>query len=75
MPSDSVAKEKFTNKLKELGFKYKGETERSIQFRRGTLPIFVRKLGTIPTMFVRKSLRRSGLTEEQVREFINSCDA
>lgn len=72
-----VPRQAFINKIRELGFTFKGEKKRVTLWRqKGTfLYIAVPKSDLLEDEFVTSSLRRAGLEDDEIRKFIGEARA
>lgn len=68
-----IAREKFINKLRELGYSYSRDCDRTTMWRRGTHRVFVRKTAAVREAWVRATLQQCGLDSEAIEVFIRSA--
>jgi hypothetical protein len=68
-----ICRKRFVKKLRELKFSFKGMTksERHELYMRGTLPIYVARQDELLPVAVYAELRKSGVSEEEAKEFID----
>ncbi len=68
-------REQFTNKLKSLGYTYRGETENTTRWRRGDSghTVYVRKNASLSDEWCKSTLRQCGVTEDEIMAFLGVC--
>ena len=66
-------REHIRNKIKALGYKYRGETERTQKFRKGEHWIYLPKKAIIPETWVRHTLLQAGCSKDEIENFLAEC--
>jgi hypothetical protein len=69
-----VRRDTFINKIRELGYTYKGQQKRTYLWRKvgGSHRMFVPMAELLEEEFVANALRQAGLTDQESRAFISS---
>ena len=73
----TVPKQHFVNKLRELGYTFKGRQRRTELYRLkgGTHCVDVPRCDYLPDMFIRCALRQCGQTSGQIDKFLSDARA
>lgn len=73
-----ILRERFVNKLNELGYKYKSQGDRALLYKKSGRPgyVTVPKRDRIENQYVRAQLRLTGCPAEDIEAFIaqNQCN-
>ncbi len=68
-----VPRERFINKLRELNYAYKNQTEKTAEWKKtgGTHRVYIRrKEDPLSDEYVKRTLKQCGCTEEDIGRFI-----
>jgi len=70
-----IARDWFINKIRQLGFTFKGQQKRTYLWRQrgGFVYISIPKADLLEDEFVTSSLRHAGLNEEEIKQFIGAA--
>ena len=73
-----IRRERFVNKLNELGYRYNSQGDRAMLYKKSSKPgyVTVPKRDLLDESYVRSQLRLAGCTVEQIENFIgqNRCE-
>jgi hypothetical protein len=69
-----IRREHFCNKLRELKYKYKRETERVLLYKRSNDPVYVMvpRRDLLDDDYVRIQLKQSGCSKEDIETFLTT---
>lgn len=68
-------REHFINKLRELGYTYRGETQNTQKWRKGSHHVYLPKNAVLADAWVKSTLRQCNETEEEIDTFIRLCNS
>lgn len=70
-----VRRRAFVNKIRSLGYAYKSQQKRTMLYRRkgSTLYISVPRADLVEDAFVKNALRQSGVSNDEIEQFIASA--
>lgn len=67
-------REQLCNRLREAGFRFKRQADRTMLWRRGVDRIFVPRRNDISDEATRSILRQAGLTEPEIEAFLRAAN-
>ena len=70
-----IPREKFINKLRELGYTFKRDCDRTYLWRRGVHRVFVPKKSTVSEEWARQTLRQCGVSDAEIDKFVRAANA
>jgi len=68
-----LKRERFVNKLRELGYKFKKETPATHLYRCGTHPVFVPKTDLLTETYVRITLQTCNCGTDEIEAFVRAA--
>jgi hypothetical protein len=71
-----ISREKFINRIRELGYSFKRQAQRVDIWRRATDKHYISMPRTknLREDYVRSTLRQAGCSPEEIEQFISFCD-
>lgn len=68
-----IKREQLINKLRELGYKYKRQSDRVEIYARGTQRVLLPRRDLIPVALAQILVRQAGASESDALAFIRAC--
>jgi len=68
-----LKRERFVNKIRELGYSLKKETPATHLYKRGTHPVFVPKTDLVSETYVRATLETCKCSLDEIEAFIRNA--
>jgi hypothetical protein len=68
------SRDHFINKLRELGYSYRGETKRTQKWKRGTHRVNLPRNSVLAEDWCRMTLRQCGVDDVEIESFIRACN-